>query len=73
MKVAGIDPKSLRGSDTGVFAGACYSGYTERVTGELEGYRLTGTTHSVLRNAGLAACARYSEPMRGQLSCRAGR
>uniref|UniRef100_UPI0024543CB8 type I polyketide synthase n=1 Tax=Nocardia cyriacigeorgica TaxID=135487 RepID=UPI0024543CB8 len=48
LEDAGIDPKSLRGSDTGVFAGACYSGYTERVTGELEGYRLTGTTHSVV-------------------------
>ncbi|MFF0457717.1 SDR family NAD(P)-dependent oxidoreductase [Nocardia africana] len=45
---AGIDPNSLRGSDTGVFAGACYSGYFDRVTGELEGYRLTGTTHSVI-------------------------
>ncbi|MEU4345758.1 type I polyketide synthase, partial [Nocardia sp. NPDC023852] len=45
---AGIDPISLRGSDTGVFAGASTSGYVDRVTGDLEGYRLTGTTHSVI-------------------------
>ncbi|MFF7945186.1 beta-ketoacyl synthase N-terminal-like domain-containing protein, partial [Nocardia gamkensis] len=48
LEDAGIDPVALRGSDTGVFAGACSSGYGERVTGELEGYRLTGTTHSVI-------------------------
>ncbi|WP_227979258.1 type I polyketide synthase [Nocardia spumae] len=45
---AGIDPTTLRGSDTGVFVGASSSGYSDRVTGELEGYRLTGTTHSVI-------------------------
>ncbi|MFQ6394164.1 SDR family NAD(P)-dependent oxidoreductase, partial [Nocardia sp. KC 131] len=33
LEDAGIDPKSLRGSDTGVFAGAGYSGYVERVVG----------------------------------------
>ncbi|MEU7630023.1 SDR family NAD(P)-dependent oxidoreductase [Nocardia sp. NPDC049220] len=48
LENAGIDPVSLRGSDTGVFAGACYSGYFDRVTGDLEGYRLTGTTHAVI-------------------------
>ncbi|MEV6428365.1 SDR family NAD(P)-dependent oxidoreductase [Nocardia sp. NPDC051463] len=48
LEEAGIDPISLRGSDTGVFAGACFSGYHDRVTGDLEGYRLTGTTHSVI-------------------------
>ncbi|MFQ6399215.1 polyketide synthase, partial [Nocardia sp. KC 131] len=48
LEDAGIDPKSLRGSDTGVFAGAGYSGYVERVVGDLEGYRLTGTTSSVI-------------------------
>ncbi|WP_040793208.1 type I polyketide synthase, partial [Nocardia paucivorans] len=45
---AGIDPLSLRGSDTGVFVGACYSDYFDRVAGEFEGYRLTGTQSSVL-------------------------
>ncbi|MGW5379180.1 type I polyketide synthase [Nocardia sp. NPDC003999] len=48
LENAGVDPVALRGSDTGVFAGACSSGYGDRVTGELEGYRLTGTTHSVI-------------------------
>ncbi|WP_433200623.1 SDR family NAD(P)-dependent oxidoreductase [Nocardia sp. CA-107356] len=48
LEDAGIDPMSLRGSDTGVFAGACSSGYSRRVTGDLEGYRLTGTSHSVI-------------------------
>ncbi|WP_040699565.1 type I polyketide synthase [Nocardia vinacea] len=48
LEDAGIDPMSLRGSDTSVFAGACASGYSRRVTGDLEGYRLTGTSHSVI-------------------------
>ncbi|MFX0574275.1 type I polyketide synthase [Nocardia nepalensis] len=48
LEDAGIDPMSLRGSDTGVFAGACSSGYSRRVTGDLEGFRLTGTSHSVI-------------------------
>ncbi|WP_406277454.1 type I polyketide synthase [Nocardia sp. NBC_00881] len=48
LEHAGIDPMSLRGSDTGVFAGAGYSGYIDRVVGDLEGYRLTGTTSSVI-------------------------
>ncbi|MFE3729120.1 type I polyketide synthase [Nocardia sp. NPDC059154] len=48
LEDAGIDPGSLRGSDTGVFAGACSSGYAGRVTGDLEGFRLTGTSHSVI-------------------------
>ncbi|WP_328407811.1 type I polyketide synthase [Nocardia sp. NBC_00403] len=48
LEEAGIDPISLRGSDTGVFVGACFSGYYDRVTGDLEGFRLTGTTHSVI-------------------------
>ncbi|MEC3956830.1 SDR family NAD(P)-dependent oxidoreductase [Nocardia sp. CDC153] len=48
LEDAGIDPTTLRGSDTGVFAGACSSGYSRRVTGELEGFRLTGTSHSVI-------------------------
>ncbi|WP_433683184.1 type I polyketide synthase [Nocardia sp. CA-119907] len=48
LEHAGIDPVSLRGSDTGVFVGAGYSGYVDRVVGDLEGYRLTGTTSSVM-------------------------
>ncbi|MEV6214043.1 type I polyketide synthase [Nocardia sp. NPDC051833] len=48
LEDAGIDPISLRGSDTGVFAGAGASGYVDRVVGDLEGYRLTGTTSSVI-------------------------
>ncbi|WP_031080778.1 beta-ketoacyl synthase N-terminal-like domain-containing protein, partial [Streptomyces sp. NRRL S-118] len=45
---AGIDPTSLRGSDTGVFTGAVTSDYGGALVQELEGYRLTGTTTSVL-------------------------
>lgn len=48
LEESGIDPITLRGSDTGVFAGACASGYVDHVTGDLEGFRLTGTTHSVV-------------------------
>ncbi|MFJ7416901.1 SDR family NAD(P)-dependent oxidoreductase [Streptomyces sp. NPDC098077] len=48
LEHAGIDPATMRGSDTGVFAGACSSGYVDQVTGDLEGFRLTGTTHSVV-------------------------
>ncbi|WP_338089421.1 type I polyketide synthase [Nocardia cerradoensis] len=48
LERSGIDPMTLRGSDTGVFAGACASGYVDHVTGDLEGFRLTGTTHSVV-------------------------
>ncbi|MEV0299378.1 SDR family NAD(P)-dependent oxidoreductase [Nocardia sp. NPDC050710] len=48
LEDAGIDPVSLRGSDTGVYVGAGYSGYVDRVAGDLEGYRLTGTTSSVM-------------------------
>ncbi|MEV0059751.1 SDR family NAD(P)-dependent oxidoreductase [Nocardia sp. NPDC050718] len=48
LEDAGIDPTSLRGGDAGVFVGACESGYARRVTGDLEGFRLTGTSHSVI-------------------------
>ncbi|MEC3956831.1 type I polyketide synthase [Nocardia sp. CDC153] len=48
LEDAGIDPDALRGSDTGVYVGAGYSGYVDRVGGDLEGYRLTGTTSSVM-------------------------
>ncbi|MFD4139641.1 SDR family NAD(P)-dependent oxidoreductase [Streptomyces sp. NPDC058572] len=45
---AGIDPTSLRGSDTGVFCGAVTSDYGGSMPPEMEGYRLTGTTTSVV-------------------------
>ncbi|WP_051180260.1 type I polyketide synthase [Nocardia concava] len=48
LEDAGIDPNSLRGTDTGVFVGAGASGYVDLVGGDLEGYRLTGTTSSVM-------------------------
>ncbi|WP_227979257.1 type I polyketide synthase [Nocardia spumae] len=47
LENAGIDPTSLRGSDTGVFVGATPSGYAERVVGEYEGFRMTGNSDSV--------------------------
>ncbi|MEV5647451.1 SDR family NAD(P)-dependent oxidoreductase [Nocardia sp. NPDC052254] len=47
LENAGIDPIALRGTDAGVFVGACYSGYFNRVTPEFEGHRLTGTQGSV--------------------------
>ncbi|TMC09199.1 MAG: polyketide synthase, partial [Chloroflexi bacterium] len=45
---AGIDPTSLRGSDTGVFCGAVSSDYGESPAPELEGFRLAGTESSVV-------------------------
>ncbi|MFI9538205.1 SDR family NAD(P)-dependent oxidoreductase [Nocardia fusca] len=48
LEHAGIDPTVLRGTDTGVYVGACSSGYERGVTGGYEGYRLTGTSHSVI-------------------------
>ncbi|OBG22025.1 type I polyketide synthase [Mycobacterium sp. 852002-51057_SCH5723018] len=47
LERAGIDPLSLRGSATGVFAGVIHAGYGGEVKGELEGYGLTGSTLSV--------------------------
>ncbi|WP_280397093.1 type I polyketide synthase [Nocardia carnea] len=48
LEDAGIDPESLRGAEVGVFAGATTADYHPRVAGELESFRLTGTTPSVL-------------------------
>ncbi|MFF2021969.1 SDR family NAD(P)-dependent oxidoreductase [Streptomyces sp. NPDC058171] len=45
---AGIDPTSLRGSDTGVFAGTVSSDYGPSTLPELEGFRVTGTQSSVM-------------------------
>ncbi|MFJ5222665.1 SDR family NAD(P)-dependent oxidoreductase [Streptomyces sp. NPDC088400] len=47
---AGIDPRSLRGSSTGVFAGVSgngYGGQLHEAGAETEGYLLTGVTPSV--------------------------
>ncbi|TJZ92763.1 polyketide synthase, partial [Actinacidiphila oryziradicis] len=53
LEDAGIDPESLRGSDTGVFCGVGLSDYpgSGSATGarsDLEGFRLTGGTTSVV-------------------------
>ncbi|WP_328474034.1 SDR family NAD(P)-dependent oxidoreductase [Streptomyces sp. NBC_00448] len=48
LEDAGIDPALLRGSDTGVFCGAVASEYAGGATPDLEGFRLTGTTTSVV-------------------------
>ncbi|HEV2634961.1 MAG TPA: SDR family NAD(P)-dependent oxidoreductase [Actinocrinis sp.] len=49
LERAGIDPRSLRGSDTGVFAGSGFSGYGVGATDSgLEGYQLTGMAASVI-------------------------
>ena len=50
LERAGIDPLSLRGSETGVFAGVGSSGYGAGAPGgeELEGFLLTGSIASVV-------------------------
>ncbi|NED80446.1 SDR family NAD(P)-dependent oxidoreductase [Streptomyces sp. SID11233] len=48
LEDAGMDPTSLRGSNTGVFCGALTSDYGGRMPSELEGFRLTGSAASVL-------------------------
>ncbi len=51
LERAGIDPKSLRGSQTGVFAGTSDQDYADLLLGSAEladGYLLTGTSASVL-------------------------
>ncbi|MGC4750724.1 beta-ketoacyl synthase N-terminal-like domain-containing protein, partial [Micromonospora sp. DT201] len=48
---AGIDPTSLRGTDTGVYCGVGPSDYAAMPAGslpEIEGFRLTGSTTSVV-------------------------
>ncbi|MFD2488070.1 type I polyketide synthase, partial [Amycolatopsis jiangsuensis] len=50
LEHAGIDPESLRGSATGVYAGAAPSGYGSVMAGDdgSEGYLIIGNTGSVL-------------------------
>ncbi|MGW2119237.1 type I polyketide synthase, partial [Streptomyces zhihengii] len=48
LEHAGIDPTTLRGSDTGVFAGTVSSDYGPSTLPELEGFRVTGTQSSVM-------------------------
>jgi acyl transferase domain-containing protein/acyl carrier protein len=51
VEQAGIDPASLRGSRTGVFAGAASSGYGAAMAGEAgdaDVYQMTGTAGSVI-------------------------
>ena len=48
LEDAGIDPLSLRGSDTGVFSGVITSDYGGAALPELEGYQLTGKSTSVV-------------------------
>ncbi|WP_031080838.1 beta-ketoacyl synthase N-terminal-like domain-containing protein, partial [Streptomyces sp. NRRL S-118] len=51
LEDAGLDPNSLRGSDTGVFCGVGPSDYASMPAGtlpEIEGFRLTGSTTSVV-------------------------
>ncbi|MBB5940434.1 type I polyketide synthase, partial [Streptomyces zagrosensis] len=47
LEHAGIDPTSLRGTDTGVYVGITGSDYSMLVPTEYEGYRITGTMSSV--------------------------
>jgi polyene macrolide polyketide synthase len=50
LERSGIDPHSLQGSNTGVFAGAAAQGYGARsgvVADDAEGYRMTGAIGSV--------------------------
>ncbi|HEY1968364.1 MAG TPA: type I polyketide synthase, partial [Pseudonocardia sp.] len=48
LERASIDPKSLRGSSTGVFAGATFSGYLASAVAGSGVYQMTGTAPSVI-------------------------
>ena len=48
LERAGIDPRSLRGTQTGVFAGAAYSGWGTGSPQDGEGFAVTGSATSVV-------------------------
>ena len=48
LERAGIDPRSLRGTQTGVFAGAAYSGWGTGSPEDGEGFAVTGSATSVV-------------------------
>ncbi|MBB4911530.1 type I polyketide synthase [Actinophytocola algeriensis] len=48
LERAGIDPRTLKGSSTGVFAGVMYSDYGTLLGPEFEGHLATGTSPSVV-------------------------
>ncbi|MEN3586701.1 beta-ketoacyl synthase N-terminal-like domain-containing protein, partial [Streptomyces sp. ZYX-F-203] len=48
LERAGIDPTSLKGSRTGVFAGVMYNDYSLMLDGDAEGYQGTGGSPSVV-------------------------
>jgi len=48
LERAGIDPTSLRGSRTGVFAGVMYNDYAQIVEADSEGHQGAGTSPSVV-------------------------
>ncbi|WP_173267792.1 beta-ketoacyl synthase N-terminal-like domain-containing protein, partial [Streptomyces pacificus] len=49
LERTGVDPVSLRGSRTGVFAGVMYNDYTQLIGGaDTEGYGSTGASPSVV-------------------------
>jgi candicidin polyketide synthase FscB len=48
LERAGLDPADLRGSSTGVYVGAAFSGYGAGLPTELAGHMMTGTAASVM-------------------------
>ena len=48
LERAGLDPATLRGSATGVYVGAAFSGYGAGLPTELAGHMMTGTAASVM-------------------------
>ncbi|WP_345600227.1 acyltransferase domain-containing protein [Thermocatellispora tengchongensis] len=48
LERAGLDPATLRGSATGVYVGAAFSGYGAGLPLELAGHMMTGTAASVM-------------------------
>ena len=48
LERAGLDPATLRGSSTGVYVGAAFSGYGAGLPPELAGHMMTGTAASVM-------------------------